>query len=225
MVTGAVYRLVRGEKTTMVDSLGVAVSRSRVMHDIGSETRAEGFSESVSEPFGVSGCAPFYRRDMLDDVAVDGEVFRESFGSYYEDVDLAWRARLRGWAAVCWSRARAWHVREGSLKGPYRRVARRRAFRNRLWTLFLNERPSIWLSHLPYWLPHELFQLAKICVQPDLLLAGAEAVLALPRLRRQRRRNRSSVRITPAQERALFSRGDGSLLRRVRRRLREEVHA
>ncbi|MBN1442792.1 MAG: hypothetical protein JXA90_08785, partial [Planctomycetes bacterium] len=151
------------------------------------------------------------------------EYFREMFESYYEDVDLAWRARLRGWTAVLESRARAWHVREGSLAGEHRVLARRRALRNRIWTLLLNERASIWIRHLPLWLPHELFQLAKILRHPDLLLAWLEAWRALPRILELRRENRARARLSPAQELALFTRGDGSLLRRIRRRIEQRL--
>jgi len=48
------------------------------------------------EVFGASGGASIFRREMLDDVGgVD-----ETFFVYLEDVDLAWRARNRGWKAL-----------------------------------------------------------------------------------------------------------------------------
>ena len=41
----------------------------------------------------------FVRREMLDSVRLEGEIFDESFFAYCEDIDLAWRAQLNGWKA------------------------------------------------------------------------------------------------------------------------------
>jgi GT2 family glycosyltransferase len=48
------------------------------------------------EVFGVSAGAALYRRAMLADVGG----FDESFFLYLEDVDVAWRARARGWRSL-----------------------------------------------------------------------------------------------------------------------------
>lgn len=48
------------------------------------------------EVFAVPGAAPMFRRDVF--VELGG--FDERFFLYYEDIDLAWRARLRGYRAV-----------------------------------------------------------------------------------------------------------------------------
>ena len=46
--------------------------------------------------FGASAGAAIYRREALDDVGP----FPEAFFMYLEDVDLAWRLRLRGWESL-----------------------------------------------------------------------------------------------------------------------------
>jgi GT2 family glycosyltransferase len=48
------------------------------------------------EVFGGSGASLLLTRDLLDDVGG----LDETFFMYYEDADLAWRARLRGWRFV-----------------------------------------------------------------------------------------------------------------------------
>jgi hypothetical protein len=61
----------------------------------------------VIEPvFGASGGAGAYRRGMLADVGL----LDEAFFMYLEDVDLAFRAQLRGWACLYQPAARAVHV-------------------------------------------------------------------------------------------------------------------
>ena len=64
--------------------------------------------------FGAMGGAAAYRRAMLADVGL----FDEVFFMYLEDVDLAFRAQLRGW--TCWYQpsARAYHRGSASGGGP-----------------------------------------------------------------------------------------------------------
>lgn len=55
--------------------------------------------------FGASASSAFYRRAALDQVGL----FPESFGSYFEDVDLAWRLRRGGWRTMYEPASRVLH--------------------------------------------------------------------------------------------------------------------
>lgn len=78
--------------------------------------------------FGANGAAAAYRRALFDDV---GD-FEAAFGSYFEDVDLAWRARLRGWRCVFVPEAIVYHKLSATGGGP---LASRLVARNRAWTI------------------------------------------------------------------------------------------
>lgn len=78
--------------------------------------------------FGASGAAAAYRRALFDDVGV----FEAGFGSYYEDVDLAWRARLRGWRCAYVPDAVVYHKLSATGGGP---LASYHVARNRAWTI------------------------------------------------------------------------------------------
>ena len=95
----------------VVDSTGLVMTRTQRHLDRGAGEIDRGQFEDEQEIFGASGAAPLYRRAMLDDVAVRGEIFDETFFVYREDVDLAWRARLLGWTAWYAPLARAAHRR------------------------------------------------------------------------------------------------------------------
>jgi GT2 family glycosyltransferase len=56
-----------------------------------------------------------YRKSALDLVAYQGEYFDESFFSYKEDVDLAWRLRLAGFTAYYIATAVAIHERGAAM--------------------------------------------------------------------------------------------------------------
>jgi GT2 family glycosyltransferase len=68
--------------------------------------------------FGASASSAFYRRDMLIKVGA----FPESFGSYFEDVDLSFRLRRAGGEIVFEPRSRLWHRVHGSYGTPDRRL-------------------------------------------------------------------------------------------------------
>lgn len=70
---------------------------------------------SAIEVFGVSATAALYRREALERVARDGQVFEPRLISYYEDAELAARLRAAGWRALLVPLARAHHA--GSASG------------------------------------------------------------------------------------------------------------
>ena len=83
------------------------------------------------EVFAPPGAAPLFRRDVF--LALGG--YDESFFLYYEDVDLAWRARLCGHRAVVVPGARVTHEL-GASSRPFR--AWFHISRNSLWCAVRN---------------------------------------------------------------------------------------
>ena len=106
------------------------------------------------EVFGCTGAAFLCRREMLDSVRLEGEIFDESFFAYCEDIDLAWRAQLNGWKARFNPLARAHHVGSGSLGGRLRFISKpvmfqRHVIKNRYLTLMKNASGATAMSLLP----------------------------------------------------------------------------
>ncbi|OFV97662.1 MAG: glycosyl transferase family 2 [Acidobacteria bacterium RIFCSPLOWO2_12_FULL_54_10] len=70
--------------------------------------------EEFNEPafvFGSTAAAALYRRQMIQDVSIEGEFFDEEFFLYREDADLSWRAQLMGWKCLYFPEAVGYHVR------------------------------------------------------------------------------------------------------------------
>lgn len=95
----------------VIDSTGIWFSRQLRHFDRGSLEVDHGQYNQLEYVFGPSGAAPLYRRDMLEDIAIDGEYFDEDFLIYREDVDLAWRAQIQGWKCLYTPNAIAYHIR------------------------------------------------------------------------------------------------------------------
>jgi GT2 family glycosyltransferase len=109
----------------VVDTTGHVAFTTRLFRNRGEGEIDRGQWDRPGPVFGVSGALALYRWRMLDDVAIGfggrREVFDEDLFAFWEDVDLDWRARLRGWEAWYEPHAVAVHERGGA--GP-RRTAR-----------------------------------------------------------------------------------------------------
>jgi GT2 family glycosyltransferase len=73
--------------------------------------------------FGASASSAFYRRDAV--LAAGG--FPESFGAYFEDVDLSFRLHWAGFRVVYEPAARVWHRVSASYGPPCRRLLEQQA--------------------------------------------------------------------------------------------------
>jgi len=112
---GYVLKLATYGLTGEIDCGGHYMTRSRYAHgfDLSKPFRRADYF-APAHVFGASACAALYRRAMLEDIAVDGEVFDEDFFAYFEDVDLDWRAQQRGWKCRYTPLALGYHMRGGT---------------------------------------------------------------------------------------------------------------
>jgi GT2 family glycosyltransferase len=113
-------------------------------YDRGGFARKRGHGQRLSEKFrvqcevfGASASSAFYRADVLR--AVGG--FPESFGAYFEDVDLAWRVRRAGYRAVYEPSSLVWH-RVGSSYRKHRRLLERQSQNEE--RVFWRNVPHVW---------------------------------------------------------------------------------
>ncbi len=109
---------------TVLDSTGHIPMRGGSTWNRHNDQPASAAPREAGEVFGVSAAAALYRRAALQDVAGPDGVLAESFFAYYEDVDLDWRLRWRGWTALHVPAATGVHQRSASGargSGPIRR--------------------------------------------------------------------------------------------------------
>jgi GT2 family glycosyltransferase len=131
---------------------------------------------------------------MLDDVGL----FDESYFAYYEDVDLAWRARLMVWRCIYVPEVRVYHVHSATSRqgSPFKRYY---LVRNKAVTTLKNyPAPALWLN-LPaivfYDLMADLYRL--ILERSASPVRGRLAALGrLPAVWRQRRMIQSRRRVS-----------------------------
>jgi heptosyltransferase-2/heptosyltransferase-3 len=112
-----------------VNSCGIALDPAGIAWDLygGYPSVAVDRARRV---FGPCAGAALYRRAMLDQVGL----FDSDFFAYLEDVDLAWRARLRGWDCALCPQAVVKHVHSATL-GHASPLKRFLLARNKMWLL------------------------------------------------------------------------------------------
>ncbi len=95
----------------LIDAVGISIDKNGNAAQIGCRVKDMGQYDQVEEIFGSCAGAVLYTRDMLDRIGL----FDEDFFSYYEDVDLALRARLAGWKSIYVPTAVVYHKHSSSL--------------------------------------------------------------------------------------------------------------
>ena len=176
------------QRLDAMDTAGMALDRRRKNGLVGHGRPALAYARSA-EAFGADGAVALYRREVLDDVTVDGEVLDEDLVTWGSDADLAWRARLLGWRCVYEPGALAYHVRtySPSTRSRMPKWDRTMQFRNRYLMMAKNDPGAALLRDLPRILPYELAAFGfALLREPHLLRGYVEAVRLLPRMRRKR---------------------------------------
>jgi GT2 family glycosyltransferase len=185
--SGKLLRPANGSSGPTIDSVGHVMYRN-----LWPTNRGEGEPDGPAfdhpgEVFGVCAAAGLYRRAMLDDVAVDGEVFDSSFFAYLEDVDLDWRARLRGWRSWYDPRVTAYHQRGGTGLWFSTRI-QRHILKNRILMGIKNDAGPQIYRRLP---GMAAFTAAKglqvLVTRPGALLGFVDVIRLLPATWRKRR--------------------------------------
>lgn len=131
------------ERRDIVDAAGITVDRFGFGWNLGAGRPAREFT-APRPVFGACAGAGLYRRALFDEIGG----FDEDYFAFYEDVDLAWRARLAGWKALLVPQARVYHYHGGS----FGKISPQKLYllaRNRWWTILKNYPMPALVWHLP----------------------------------------------------------------------------
>lgn len=180
--------------TGQVDSLGIDVMRCRRAVEIlgGAIWDVSIFSPSEDNAiqiFGASGALPLYRVSALREVVFsDGYIFDSLYGSYKEDVDLAFRLTAAGYESFAVLESEAYHKRSGAeaeekddwaaasnkREQPY--LVKYNSYKNHLMTLYKNEYWQNFILDFPWILWYELKKFAYFLVFDRPVLSGLKEI-------------------------------------------------
>ena len=180
------------DRPRTINSAGIEVDRLGVAYDrlLGRPLSASE-TETV-EVFGASGGAALYRRAMLDDIGG----FDESFFAYLEDVDVAWRARMRGWRCLYVPSAVVLHHHSATLGHG----SRRKYYlvgRNRVRLLAKNADAGLLRRYGLRMLAHDLAYVVLVALRRGTLAHLRGRIAGLREWRRYRRAGTETRRAIP----------------------------
>ncbi|MFQ5577508.1 MAG: glycosyltransferase family 2 protein [Anaerolineae bacterium] len=194
-VSGKLLRMTPDYRPTgKIDNAGLLLPRNRFPLFRGLNEPDEGQFDRPALVFGALGAAPLYRRAMLEDVALDGQFYDESYFMWYEELDLEWRARLRGWECLYTPQAVAYHI--GDVHGHNRtEFGAQTAMRNRWRMILSNECPHCFVKHAPWLAAKEVAELYRMRGGLRVYLRALRGLAAcLPATLRKRRYVRRRAR-------------------------------
>ncbi len=177
------------DRLDLLDTAGMVVDRRRKNGLVGHGRPALAY-DTPGEAFGADGAVALYRREALEESAIDGHVFDEDLVRWASDADLAWRVRLLGWRCAYEPRAVAFHIRaySPSTRARMPEADRRMQFRNRYLMIVKNDPWRDFLRDLPRIALYEMLAFGHALLRERHLLGGyVEAARLLPRMARKRR--------------------------------------
>lgn len=142
-----------------INSAGMVLLRNGLTRHIGDGEIDRGQYNQQREVFGVAGACAFCRREMLDQIGL----LDEDFFAYSEDLDLCWRAWLRGWKCVYVPTAIVYHYRNVTIDQNQELYWHFRYLnqRNRIWVLLKNAGWGTLLRMAPSLLAYDVVMTGK----------------------------------------------------------------
>jgi len=177
------------QRLDAIDAAGMSLDRRRKNGLVGHGRPSLSFSRST-DAFGADGAVALYRREALEDAAIDGQVVDEQLQAWGSDADLAWRLRVLGWRCVYEPAATAFHMRtfSPSTRSQMPDWDRMVQFRNRLLMVAKNDPAESLIRDLPALATYEIAAFGyALLVERALLRGYAEAFRLLPAMLRKRR--------------------------------------
>lgn len=154
----------------VLDSCGCVIDSHGCEHDRGQGERDEGQYNKECEVFSVSGVASVFRKSVIESVGY----FDENFFSGLDDLDLCWRARLRGFRIIYTPDAIAYHERSRTWKSTselQRKIVLEFA-KTRIYVPFKNFEIGNFFRSLPVILLHFLGGFFLNLAQGDMRIAS-----------------------------------------------------
>jgi GT2 family glycosyltransferase len=182
--------------TGLVESAGDHFDRAGFAYKLARGRSVDDLPDSPYPVFAPPGAAPVFVRERFHELGG----YDEHFFLYYEDIDLAFRARLRGWTALLVPAARVRHEL-GASGGSS--VARFHVARNQIWCTVRNHPDPSWRVILRRW-ANELRWNQPRSLWHREVRGRLAALRGLPRVARERRALRASWSLDAAAAQRLF---------------------
>ena len=174
-----------------INSTAICISRSGAAWDRGLGEHDHGQYDGVQEVFGPCAGAALYRSMMLHEIGL----FDEDFFLYFEDVDLAYRARLSGWKCMYVPTAKVIHV-HGGTNQPGSDISLYYVNRNILWIVVKNFPSRALIMFIPWIIGRNIAVIPYYFLKRKgkaIIKAKVDSVKGLPRMIKKRQNIKKTI--------------------------------
>jgi len=119
-----------------LDAAGITICLDGLSIGRGRLESGDKFNDE-EEVFFASGCACLYKKEMLEDIRLNNEIYDEDFFAYADETDMGWRAQLAGWKCIYNPKAVVHHLHSAS-SSNYSSFKAFLVERNRIWVAVKN---------------------------------------------------------------------------------------
>ena len=119
-----------------IDSTGISITPDGLAKNR-NVNRDSSYALESEEVFCPAGAAALYTRELLEDIKEGNDFFDEKYAFYFEELDLGWRARLRGWKCIYSSDAIVYHYKNAT-SGVYSKFIAFHTNRNIFYNIIKN---------------------------------------------------------------------------------------
>ncbi|MEK7582300.1 MAG: glycosyltransferase [Patescibacteria group bacterium] len=85
------------DASKIIDTCGFRLARSRRVMNVGHGAFDYGQHDQATEIFAAEGAVPFFKKEALEAIRIDGAIVDHDYFWYGDDLDLTWRMQLFGW--------------------------------------------------------------------------------------------------------------------------------
>lgn len=173
-------------QTNRIDSFGIYPTKTGIGCNIGIGEIDHNQYDGQADVFGACAGAALYRRSTLEETGF----FDQDFFAYYEDLDLAWRARLNGWKTVTAPRAVVYHVHSATA-GRMSDFTVYHTHRNKWYVIIKNWPLTLILRYLPLIMAYDAAALLLAVIKGKMfpaLRARLHLLAEIPGLLRKRKK-------------------------------------
>jgi len=203
----------------IIDTCGFRLTRSRRVMNIGHGTFDYGQHDQATKIFAVEGAVPFFKKETLEAIRIDGAIVDHDYFWYGDDLDLTWRMQLFGWKQWYDPDVIAYHDRsttkaEGAKINFRERLIQRRKiaiakrrldWANVRFTIIKNDYIINILKDAPYIAIREIQVLGfALLFEPQIFLEISRFLKLLPAMLRKRRLVMAKAKKTPQEMHAWF---------------------
>lgn len=138
-------KIVLINKPDTMDAAGFIITPDGLGKNLGAGEKTEMFRQE-KEVFCPTGAATFYCKELLEDIRqAEGGYYDEDFQYCYEELDLGWRARLRGWKCMYAPKSIIYHHKNATFESSYSDLAVYCSNRNVFFNMVKNYPSSFYL--------------------------------------------------------------------------------